>query len=1321
MKKHLYTITLILFSLIAFQSKASHFSGSDISYQCTSTPGVYKVSLKLYRECAGIQICTGCGNSIPNGNTAGCTTGATQTAIIGASPSCLGTTFGSFVLSAVSLTSGYDIIQTCASVRTICTNCNTRTAGTYTSGMEVYVFEGTINLNAIPASCCNVTLSYSDCCRNGALTTIVPGQFYTQATINRCQTPCNSAPTFSNDAVVLVCGGVDFAYNLGAIDLDGDSLSYAFGESLASQSSSVTYIAPYNGAYPFTYFGAPNANAASPAGLHLDPRTGDIRFRPMGSFVSVLVIEVTQWKLVGGVWTNVGMTRRDVQFQTKFCPDNRAPIIKAYINGILQSGLSYTVCAGQQICLDIVAQDQQDLTVNPSILADTTDLKWNNPGLYNSVMSSATFTRNYILNQRGINGPKADSFKFCWTPPINAARSLPHTFTVTASDRFCPLKALTTLGINITVVAVPIPSITVIDNKCSYRTFNFTLTNPTQTTLDSTKSKWYIETSPGSGIFTIANASPGFGNQNYKHYFPTAGNYKWKLALNSRLPTPTGCPSLDSGFVLNLEAVKVNVRDTFNCFGSAVTIKALASGGSRIGNQAGYQFFSGGLSSQTVIKGNLDPTVGSGITTDSFLTVTPNNIGDTTMYKVKIKDSNGCTDSTTFNILTKVSPLRKLTPKIRLCEGSDTVLFAGTNEIIPIIKTYWYKAPNLILPIDTQSTLSFTKLKYSDSATIVLSKTNIFGCNILDTTKLFVNKRVSFISPKDSACTNDQKFSLTARLNSMFIDSFVWYNVGTDFRLLSNNTLLLPTSTIGTSLYKLRGYQTYDGITCFYDDTASLKIKGIPIVNLTNNRDSFCQGLVSILKATPNSLGHSFKWLKNNQIITNETNDSILVSDAFAYRAIVSFGGCADTTISKNLTIYPKPIIGFSINNTKQCITNNVFNFTNNSSIISGSAIYKWVLGQNDTSNTPSKSFTQTGNYQIQLIGLSDKNCKETLNKPVTVIANASANFTINNTSQCLNKNNFVFTNTSANSNAQTWSFGDATNSTVLSPTKTYSNARSYNVKLLSQNVDNCNDSVTKTVVVNPEPIASFSINNPSQCLNGNNFLFTDNSSIASGTINRLWLFNNGDTSTNTNAYKSYFAVGTFGVKLTVKSDKNCLDTISKTVTVTPNLIIGNILGNTNPTSTINPYSYSVLNQANVTYNWTATNGTIQSGQGTNAISVVWANAGAGSINAKITNTNNCTDSTNLAVNLTKVGINNLSLDNDLKVYPNPTKTSITITNKTNLTGKKYIITNLVGQTIISGKLNLDETIVNLESLQSGMYLLSIDGLNKQSIKVIKD
>jgi hypothetical protein len=274
------------------------------------------------------------------------------------------------------------------------------------------------------------------------------------------------------------------------------------------------------------------------------------------------------------------------------------------------------------------------------------------------------------------------------------------------------------------------------------------------------------------------------------------------------------------------------VRDTFNCLGSPVTVKAVATGGYRVGNQAGYQFFQGNIASQNVIKGNLDPNVGFGITIDSFVTVTPSNVGNQTIYKVKVKDSYGCVDSTTFNVLTRALPLRELTPKIRLCEGDDTSLFVGANGIVPVLRSYWYIAPNLTTPIDTQATHVMTDLKNSDSATYVLRKTDIYGCSTLDTTALYVNEPVSFISPKDSACQNDPAFPLRARFNTMYIDSFVWFNMGSTTQLIENDTLLLPTGTAGTTLYTLRGYQTYDGRTCYKDDTASLKINGLP--NITN-------------------------------------------------------------------------------------------------------------------------------------------------------------------------------------------------------------------------------------------------------------------------------------------------------------------------------------------------------------------------------------------------------------------------------------------------------------------------------------------------------
>jgi hypothetical protein len=358
------------------------------------------------------------------------------------------------------------------------------------------------------------------------------------------------------------------------------------------------------------------------------------------------------------------------------------------------------------------------------------------------------------------------------------------------------------------------------------------------------------------------------------------------------------------------------------------------------------------------------------------------------------------------------------------------------------------------------------------------------------------------------------------------------------------------------------------------------------------------------------------------------------------------------------------------------------------------------------------------GGTSVKLVVTANNVCLDSITKYISVNAEAVANFSIANAAQCLTGNNFYFINSSNNSNTQTWSFGDASNSNILNPNKTYTAAGTFIVKLLAKNNANCNDSITKTVTVYPSANLSFEINNASQCLKNNAFNFTNTSSINSGSATYKWVLGEADTSSNT--VKTFTKTGNYKIYLLSLTNQNCADSMSKDITVKESPTIGNIAGNIAPNSITSPFTYSLLNQANSSYNWWVNNGIIQSGQGTNSVNVLWSSLGNGSLTAKITNSNGCIDSTVLPINIS-VGINNLSLDYDLKVYPNPTKSSITIINKTNLTGKKYNITNLVGQILISGKLNIDETIVNLENLQSGTYLLSIDGLNKQSIKVIRE
>jgi PKD repeat protein len=1040
----------------------SHYLGSEISYQCTATPGIYKITLKLYRECGFTQFCASCDNPVPFGTVSGCTIPGIS--VIGRSATCYGVFLGnSSNLTAVPSISGIDIIKTCNTSiqsKTICTNCNTRAAGTFSPGVEVYTFEGNINLNTLPTTCCEVALVYNVCCNNGATTNISSSAaFYAEVLLNRCITPCNSAPIFTNDATVLVCSGQDVSINLGAIDSDGDSLSYAFGQSLKSPDTSVQWIAPYNADNPFNYLGFPNPNAAAPAGLRIDPATGNLRFRPIGTWASILVIEVTQWRLIGGVYTKAGVTKRETQIRSIVCPTNLPPKILVYKDGIKQTmsaNYTFEVFAGDEICLDIVSEDGWNYS-NPDstfwVRPDTTHLTWNNPGTINNLMSNATWTRNYILSQRAVSGPKNDSFKFCWTPSVNIAANTTNAFTVTGRDPSCPLPSFAQTAISIRVV----PSVIITNTR---------------------------------NVF--CNESP----QSFQV------NYAAAYSLNSS----------------NL--FRVQLSDASGSFSNPIII---------------------GIKNSSDLSGNISSLMPAGLSKNAN-------------YKIRVISSSR--------------------------------------------------------PADTINSFQYP---------------------------------VSFVT-------------------------------------------------------------------------------GFNKPSIVNILDSICYGTKVVFKSNLSGSNYNYQWLKNNNPILVENKDSLLADTTASYRLIVSNSVCRDTSNSKSLFAHPKPTANFTSPNSI-CFKNSPIDIglINSSSINNNSVLsYTWSFSDNTSSNqiNPVKSVNGVGTFNIKLKVTSQNNCLDSISKNIVVNASPSSLFTINLADQCLKGNKYVFTNGSNSALTYNWLFGDNTTSSIQNPAaKTYTNVGAFNIQLIAKNANNCYDTITKTVNVNAHPIAQYTVSNASQCLNGNNFSFTNNTSNATNTN---WSFGDNTSSAINNPNKSYSSVGTFNVKLIVANANNCYDTTEKPITVKTNLVIGEIMGDTAPSSLTNLYTYTIASQINASYAWSVNNGILQSGQGTNTINIKWNSKGAGIIKALIDKVNFCADSNNLTVSVNPVGIENLRLENDLSVFPNPTKTEITITNKNGWKGKQFIISNIIGQEVLRGKLNQGETTINLSELKAGTYLLSIEGVNKQAIKILK-
>ncbi len=296
--KKLLSFFILLFTLaITGEVNATHVMGSDITYKCLGN-GRYEVTATVYRDCNGVQL----------SNTpvqARCNAGTR-----------------SFSLPKISVKDITGIDSRCPT--------QSRCSGSYAYGIEEHTFKGIIDLSVL--NCCEVTLSWSQCCRNSNISTGAANQnFYTEAVLNKCQTPCNSSPVFTSKPAALICVGQDFVFNNGALDtVDvGDSLSYRLVDPLSGQGAKISYSGSWSAQRPISFLGFPNAGLNQPAGFRLDPVTGDLSFRPtVQNQVTVLVLEVTEWRKINGVMTKVGITRRDMQIIVVLVRTIRYPVLR---------------------------------------------------------------------------------------------------------------------------------------------------------------------------------------------------------------------------------------------------------------------------------------------------------------------------------------------------------------------------------------------------------------------------------------------------------------------------------------------------------------------------------------------------------------------------------------------------------------------------------------------------------------------------------------------------------------------------------------------------------------------------------------------------------------------------------------------------------------------------------------------------------------------------------------------------------------------------------------------------------------------------------
>ncbi len=277
------------------------------------------------------------------------------------------------------------------------------------------------------------------------------------------------------------------------------------------------------------------------------------------------------------------------------------------------------------------------------------------------------------------------------------------------------------------------------------------------------------------------------------------------------------------------------------------------------------------------------------------------------------------------------------------------------------------------------------------------------------------------------------------------------------------------------------------------------------------------------------------------QLYTTDGNFNISLT-------VTSDQGCVDS-ITQSINLLESPRSKFKTFNTCIGETTQFINETTYSGL--GIISYDWNLDDGATSNlmNPTHPYPSIpANYSITLISQSPNGCSDTSSTIITIGSRPTPLFTTSPDTACVG-NSVTFQNQSVPALGDTiinwrWDFGDGIIDTLsTNPIHTYSSPGNYQIVLTAISPTYCDSSFSKTVTVQPSPVANFNFSN--SCF-GLPDLLTDLSTAPSGNTISSWLWSFGDDSTSTvqNPTHDYLQAGTYNIILQVVSSIGCIDTI---------------------------------------------------------------------------------------------------------------------------------------------------------------------------------
>ncbi len=443
---------------------------------------------------------------------------------------------------------------------------------------------------------------------------------------------------------------------------------------------------------------------------------------------------------------------------------------------------------------------------------------------------------------------------------------------------------------------------------------------------------------------------------------------------------------------------------------------------------------------------------------------------------------------------------------------------------------------------------------------------------------------------------------------------------------------------------------------------------------------TFCQGDSVVLRCTTPGGGLSYRWLEGGNVLTGETDDSLVVYTPGSFSVEIFNGTCADTSVATDITVHTLPGAGISATGPAA--------FCDGDSVVltatpSGAGFtYQWLKdGANTGNNTNIFMASLSGLYRV--VVTNSNNCSDTA-AGTTVIVHPLpvVNITVSGpVSFC--QGDSVTINAGTGSG---WSYGWKRDNTPVggnTATHTATATGTYHVTVTDGN--NCWDTASQMVQVYTRPSLSVTPADTAFCEGGSVLL---QSVTADTGLSYQWKDDNGIINNATSAFLQVTQSGNYYIVAGSQHAGNCTDSSAiATVTVHP-LPEPVIDWDGNELSTQPGYE---------SYQWYI-DGQVIIG----ATDSVWR-AVNGDYVVEVTDSNGCTNMSDIFT-VTNAGFaGNDALVRLIKVYPNPVTAGVI-----------HILSPVTVQVMLmsmDGRLLMqqrDAMTIDISRFPDGVYMLRI-------------